>query len=211
MRIVGGQWRGRALRAPRTVRTRPVPDRVKTSIFDRLGAHLAMPGSLPPVSVLDMFAGSGAFGLEALSRGAAHCCFIERARPALSALRANIDALGCAARAVVHAADAMRWEVSCSWGGGYGLVFVDPPYRYLRDEATRAALGRLLSRLAVSEQVQDDGVILFRCEADVDLPNETGPLMVMNDHAYGRMRVRLLQVSRGPSPESSTDGPTDPA
>jgi 16S rRNA (guanine966-N2)-methyltransferase len=180
-------------------------------MFDRLGAHLAMPGSLPPVSVLDMFAGSGAFGLEALSRGAAHCCFVERTRAALAALRANIDALGCAARAVVLAVDALRWEVCCSWEGGYGLVFVDPPYRYLQEEAKRAAVGRLLRRLVISEQVRDDAVILFRCEADVDLPAGTGPVKVMDDQTYGRMRVRLLQVSRGRSLGSSTDGPTDPA
>ncbi|UCG32064.1 MAG: RsmD family RNA methyltransferase [Phycisphaerales bacterium] len=211
MRIVGGQWRGRTLRAPRTERTRPVLDRVKTSIFDRLGAHLAMPGSLPPISVLDMFAGSGAFGLEALSRGAAYCCFIDSAWAALTALRANIDSLGCAARAVVLATDTMRWEVCCPWEGGYGLVFVDPPYRYLRDEAKRAGLGRLLRRLAVSEQVQDDAVILFRCEADVDLPDETGPMKIMDDQKYGRMRIWWLQVSRGCSLGSSANGPTDPA
>lgn len=193
------------------MQTRPILDRVKTSIFDRLGAHLAMPGTLPPVSVLDMFAGSGAFGLEALSRGAAHCCFVERTRAALAALRANIDALGCAARAVVLTADATRWEVCCPWDGGYGLVFVDPPYGYLRDDAKRAALGRLLRRLAVSQHVHDDAVILFRCEADVDLPDETGATRVMDDQSYGRMRVWWLQVSRGRSTGSSSDGPTDPA
>jgi 16S rRNA (guanine966-N2)-methyltransferase len=209
MRIVGGQWRGRVLRAPRTMRTRPVLDRVKTSIFDRLGAHLAMPGSLPPVNVLDMFAGSGAFGLEGLSRGAAHCCFVERARAALTALRFNIDALGCAARSAVLAAEALRWEVCCPWEKGYGLVFVDPPYRYVRDQAKRAALGRLLRRLAASQQVQDDAVILFRCEADVDLPNETGSVKVTDDQTYGRMRVWWLQVSRDCSLGSSSDGPTD--
>lgn len=205
MRIVGGQWRGRHLRAPRTGRTRPVLDRVKTSIFDRLGARLAAPGNLPPVNVLDVFAGSGAFGLEALSRGARHCCFVERSRPALLTLRANVEALSCGPITQVLAVDAMRLEIHCPWDGGYGLCFIDPPYRYLRDDSTRRQLAGLLGRLADSPQVNDSALILFRCESNVDLPLVIGHAAVIDRQSYGRMTVWWWQVSRCSDRGSDSD------
>ncbi len=107
MRVVGGAWRGRALRAPGGRATRPTSDRVREAVFDVLEdlvrrAGTAAPGeSAAAVSgplagrhVLDLFAGSGALGIEALSRGAAHCTFVERDRPALHALRTNLAAVG---------------------------------------------------------------------------------------------------------------------
>lgn len=126
MRIIAGRHRGRTLRAPDGAGTRPTADRVRQALFDMLwhaawGGRLAVQDQL----VLDVFAGTGALGLEALSRGADHCTFIERDRGALAALRANIAACGEDARSAVLAVDATRppaARVPC------GLVFLDPPY-----------------------------------------------------------------------------------
>lgn len=125
MRIVAGAWRGRALSAPPGQATRPTADRVRQALFDRLmHAPWGGRGAIEGVSVLDGFAGTGAMGLEALSRGAARCAFIERDPVALAVLRANVAACGAAARSTVLAADVLRPP----GGAPCGLVFLDPPY-----------------------------------------------------------------------------------
>lgn len=125
MRIVAGAWRGRRLMAPAGMATRPTADRVRQALFDMLlhapwGGRERMEGA----AVLDAFAGTGALGLEALSRGAAHATFMERDRAALAALRANIAACGAEAQARVLDADTTRPPP----GTPCGLVFLDPPY-----------------------------------------------------------------------------------
>ena len=125
MRIVAGAWRGRALAAPPGDATRPTADRVRQALFDRL-THAPWAGRavIEGASVLDAFAGTGALGLEALSRGAAHATFIERDRTALATLRANIAACRAEAQCTVLAADALRPPP----GPPCGLLFLDPPY-----------------------------------------------------------------------------------
>ncbi len=125
MRIVAGAWRGRALAAPAGEVTRPTADRVRQAVFDRL-MHAPWGGRavLEGARVLDGFAGTGAMGLEALSRGAAEAVFIEKDRAALTALRANVAACRGEERCRVIPGDALRPPpgVAC------GLVFLDPPY-----------------------------------------------------------------------------------
>lgn len=125
MRIVAGAWRGKALSAPSGQTTRPTADRVRQALFDRLmHAPWGGRGVVEGAAVLDGFAGTGAMGLEALSRGAARCAFIERDPAALTALRANVAACGAAARCTVLAADVLRPPL----GAPCGLLFLDPPY-----------------------------------------------------------------------------------
>ena len=100
MRIVAGEWRGRRLVAPRGDATRPTADRTREALFSMLTSRL---GSFEDLAVADLFAGSGALGLEALSRGAANCLFVEQDGAALAALRANITALDARDRAAVEA------------------------------------------------------------------------------------------------------------
>ena len=125
MRIIGGVWRGRALAAPAGQTTRPTADRVRQALFDRL-LHSPWAGreAVEGARVLDAFAGTGALGLEALSRGAATSVFIERDRVALAALRANIGACGAGPQCRVVAGDALRPPP----GQGCNLAFLDPPY-----------------------------------------------------------------------------------
>jgi 16S rRNA (guanine(966)-N(2))-methyltransferase RsmD len=120
--VTGGRLRGRRLRAPRGAATRPTADRVRESLFARLG-------DLGGCAVLDLFAGTGALGIEALSRGAVRAVFAERARPALASLEANLAELGLAASARI-----LRGDVRAALGRlaregeRFDLVFLDPPY-----------------------------------------------------------------------------------
>ncbi len=127
MRIIAGAWRGRGLRAPEGGATRPTADRVRQALFDMImHAPWGGPGVLEGTRVLDAFAGTGALGLEALSRGAAEAVFFERDAAALAALRANAGACGAGARAVVLARDVLR-PGPCP-GRACGVAFFDPPY-----------------------------------------------------------------------------------
>jgi 16S rRNA (guanine966-N2)-methyltransferase len=125
MRIVAGAWRGRTLAAPSGGETRPTADRVRQALFDIL-MHAPWAGRsvVENASVLDCFAGTGALGLEALSRGAARSVFVEQSRAALTALRANIAACRAGERSEVLAIDAL----SIPGGERADLVFIDPPY-----------------------------------------------------------------------------------
>ncbi len=141
MRIVAGAYGGRRIVAPPGDTTRPTSDRVREALFSMLGP-------LDDAVVLDLYAGSGALGLEALSRGAARAVFVERDRRALAVLHANVATLGlCAGRAVVRSGDAGRVARDAVAGGeAYDLVFLDPPYRLAVDAgaAVGATLGGLL-------------------------------------------------------------------
>jgi 16S rRNA (guanine966-N2)-methyltransferase len=140
MRVIGGRLGGRRLRAPRGSRTRPTSDRVREALFSLLGG-------VEDARVLDLFAGTGALGIEALSRGARHAVFVERDERALRALRENLDALGVGAQeAEVRGGDAraaLRSARTCS--ETYDLVFIDPPYRRARE--LEAELSDLLAPL----------------------------------------------------------------
>ena len=209
MRIVSGRWRGRPLRAPRTDQTRPLLDRVKTSIFDTLGARLDRPGSLPPLNVLDLFAGSGAFGLEALSRGAARCCFVERGRAALAALRANIETMGCKSDVLIRPVDVFRDSLECPWPSGFALCFVDPPYRYTQQAGLAAQVFSLLERLADSPGVATDALVLFRCKSGVDLEGAVRRTELLDRRTYTHMCLWWLRVCRpaADNQKHETDAP----
>lgn len=120
MRIIAGEWRGRAIEAPAGNATRPTSDRAREGLFSMLASRL---GSFEGLQVSDLFAGTGALGLEALSRGAAHCTFVETDRAAREALRHNIDRLGGTPRSDVRAQGVEHVSLPpCD------LVLMDPPY-----------------------------------------------------------------------------------
>ena len=121
MRIVAGRWRGRTIKAPADDRVRPTADRVREAWMSIV--HPQLPGA----RVVDLFAGSGALGLEALSRGASHCDFVEIATRSRAALRANIDKLGAGDVAHIVRADALKF-VERLEPDAYDIAFADPPY-----------------------------------------------------------------------------------
>jgi 16S rRNA (guanine966-N2)-methyltransferase len=123
MRVVAGRWGGRKLETPGGTATRPTTDKVRLAVFNAL--HSA--GALEGASVADLFAGSGAMGIEALSRGAASCVFVERDSAALRALRLNLERLGARDAARVVASDVLAWVPAMRH---VDLVFADPPYEF---------------------------------------------------------------------------------
>ncbi len=129
LRIIGGEWRGRRIRFPGEGGIRPTPDRVRETLFNWLMARI--PGS----RCLDLFAGSGALGLEALSRGALHATFVERGRENAASLRETAARLA-PGRATVHEADALAWLAGPAQA--FDVVFLDPPFAAgLLADATR--------------------------------------------------------------------------
>jgi 16S rRNA (guanine966-N2)-methyltransferase len=123
MRVVAGSARGRRLQAPAGRSTRPTADRVREAVFNALGSLGAVEGA----SVLDLFAGSGALGIEALSRGAARATFVDSDRRAVEVVRANLETVGLAGRATVVRGDVLSHLVDL---GPVDLALVDPPYAF---------------------------------------------------------------------------------
>lgn len=142
MRIVGGSARGRRLESPRGTTARPTSDRVRESLFNML---FSMDDVVAGATVLDAFAGTGALGLEALSRGASHASFVEQHRDTLSLLRRNIETLGFAPQARVIAGDTMRLAATLA---PVDIAFLDPPYDFDR---WGELLALLRARIAVIE------------------------------------------------------------
>jgi 16S rRNA (guanine966-N2)-methyltransferase len=122
MRVISGEWRGRKLVAPKNDATRPTADRTRETLFSMLASRL---GSFEGLHVADLFAGSGALGIEALSRGAGQCLFAEQDREALDALRSNLSSLGATARADVRAGSVLALGPAKLT---YDLLLIDAPY-----------------------------------------------------------------------------------
>ena len=123
MRVVAGELRGRRIESPKNDATRPTTDKVREAVFNALASL----GEVEGASVLDLFAGTGAMGIEALSRGAAHCTFVERDREALGVLRTNLRTLGLEDRSTVSTGDATSSTLPSH---GASLVIADPPYGF---------------------------------------------------------------------------------
>jgi 16S rRNA (guanine966-N2)-methyltransferase len=171
MRIVGGSLGGRVVRAPAGAATRPTSEKVREAVFAILGP--LEPGD----HVLDLFAGSGAVGIEALSRGAAHATFVDSAKAALGVVRANLAELGVADRATVVAGDAIATAARHRPGRPWRLVFVDPPYR--SDLAARAVLALPVEHLA------PDVTIVIEHDRRNRPPDALGSLLRTDERRYG--------------------------
>jgi 16S rRNA (guanine966-N2)-methyltransferase len=147
MRVIAGEFAGRKLVAPEGTTTRPTTDKVRQALFNSLTSMGVLDGAV----VADLYAGSGALGIEALSRGADRCVFVERDRAALTALRQNIAALGIDDRCQVTSSDVMAWVPAMR---NVDIAFIDPPYAF---DAWQALLGLVDVGLVVAEA--DDPVI----------------------------------------------------
>ena len=140
MRIVGGNHRGRVLKSPQGAATRPTSDRAREAVFNIL-EHAPWAGPLRGARVIDLFAGSGALGFEALSRGAAFCLFVETDEAARGAIRETVDAFGLFGRTRVHRRDATDLGLRPGGDGpAFDLAFLDPPYAKGMGEVALARL-----------------------------------------------------------------------
>lgn len=194
MRIIGGELRRRLLASPPDERTRPMPDRVREALFNTLRGHCE------GASVLDAFAGSGAIGLEALSRGASECVFIEKDRQSAAALRENIEALGVGDRARLVIGDALGHSALARCPRPAHLVFFDPPYPMMEDARQRARVMAQFERLV--GLLDPEGYAVLRTPwpfvqkeregtrasvIDLRVPGAVGP----ETHEYGSMALHL--------------------
>jgi 16S rRNA (guanine966-N2)-methyltransferase len=170
VRVVAGEFKGRRLHAPRGARTRPTADRVREALFSMLG-------DVAGARVLDLYAGSGALGIEALSRGAESAVFVERDRQALAALQRNLDAVG--ADADVRRQDVLRFLAHPE--GTFDLVFCDPPY----DDAPSVA-----APLSVALPAMLDTNARIVTESDKRNPLVL-PLPIVVERAYGDTRIAI--------------------
>ncbi len=174
MRVVAGTFRGRQLVAPHGSATRPTSDRVREALFSVLGA------SVQGARVLDLFAGSGALGIEALSRGAERAVFVDSSQKAISAVRANLEALGIDADVrPIEARAALR--AASTRDEAYDLVFLDPPYRHA------AELGRELSEGLAAVLAPGARVVTEsdrRALLEIDLP-------LADERRYGDTVIRI--------------------
>ncbi|MDB5681812.1 MAG: rRNA ((966)-N(2))-methyltransferase RsmD [Sphingomonas bacterium] len=176
MRIIAGQWRGRAIVAPKGDATRPTADRTREALFSMLVSRV---GSFEGLAVADLFAGSGALGLEALSRGAATCLFVEQDKPALDALRANVAKLG--AKADIRAQSVMALGPAAA---PLDVIMMDPPY------GTGAGVVAL-DRLARLGWVGPATWVSI--ESQRNEPVEVAGFVADADKIYGKARVTLLR------------------
>ena len=181
MRIVAGVWRGRTIEAPRSAATRPTADRVRQALFDML-AHAPWADPWADCTILDGFAGSGALGLEALSRGAARAVFFETDRAALDSLRANIATLGAGRRCIVVAADATDPPRPVTTQGGCSLVFLDPPYG-------RDLIGSTLNALRRTGWIAPNALIVAECAREESHPVAAASLLAERQHGAARISV----------------------
>lgn len=192
MRVIAGTARGVPLRAPRDPGTRPVTDRVKETLFAILGERV------PGARVLDLYAGSGALGIEALSRGAANAAFVERGREALAAVRHNLQRTGLASEASVHGGDVMRYLAGAAPGAPFDLAFLDPPYA---ERAILAPLERLVPLLSPDAAV----VVKHFWRTEVPLPDG---LARWRERRFGETALTFL-VRAAPG-QDKTDGVEEP-
>jgi 16S rRNA (guanine966-N2)-methyltransferase len=187
MRVIGGSWRGRRLDAPAGRSVRPTSDRAREAIFNILahGKHTGGDGSpVPDAQVLDAFAGSGALGIEALSRGAVHATFLDRDPAALAAVERNLTALKGLDRATIRRADCTApppASVPCD------LVFLDPPY----GEGLAAPA---LTALAAAGWIAKDALCIIEQQRDDAFELPEG-FELLSERVYGKAKMLILSYA----------------
>ncbi|HEX8953021.1 MAG TPA: 16S rRNA (guanine(966)-N(2))-methyltransferase RsmD [Polyangia bacterium] len=181
MRIIGGRAGGRTLKAPKGAGTRPTSDKVRQAIF-----NILVSAADPPARVLDLYAGSGALGLEALSRGAGAALFVDADGDACDLVRANAHALGLAAE--VKCSPVVRWLVKEA-GGAFGWIFLDPPY----GSHETGELDKALELVARKGLLDASGVLVAEHEWRHAPEDRYGPLALFDRRRYGQTAVSFYR------------------
>ena len=190
MRVSGGKWRGRNLAAPKTDDVRPTQDRVREALFSMLL------NEVPGCSFLDLFAGSGSVGIEALSRGAARATFVERDPRHLAVLSRNVelvlpDAGERAARVETVRADAYSWISTAARGRRFDVAYCDPPYAMGEERG----YGEMLKALAECDVVRPGGLFVAEMKC-MQEPEESPGWTLCRDRRYGQTRVAVYLRDR---------------
>ena len=183
MRVIAGDWRGRKIVAPKSDATRPTADRTRETLFNMLASRL---GSFEGLSVADLFAGSGALGLEALSRGAAQCLFVEQEPEAVKAIRTNIAAFDARSRCDVQQGSVMTLAPAKS---PYHLILLDPPY-------DTGAGHVALDRMARLGWIGPSSWIALETHRSEEV--QIKPLSIEAERVVGKAKLTLLRLAAAP-------------
>ena len=173
MRVISGTARGRRLREPKDYSVRPTTDKVKESIFN------IVQFDIEGRRVLDLFAGSGQLGIEALSRGAAYCVFVDKAADSLRLVRENLKITGVADRARVTAGDSLAYLAGAE---KFDLIFLDPPYD---TDLLKNAI-RLINKFDI---LKENGIMICESRREQTLPAVSEPYSMLKEYAYGKIKL----------------------
>ncbi len=176
MRVVAGSARGRRLKELQGMETRPTTDKVKESLFNVI--QFDVPGR----KVLDLFGGTGQLGIEALSRGAAHCTFMDQRRDAVNLIRENLKLCRLEENAVVLQGDALSYLASCR--EKFDVIFLDPPYH-------TDLIDRALELVTKIDIISEHGIIVCETMADRQLPPLEAPYEWGKDYRYGQIKLTI--------------------
>jgi 16S rRNA (guanine966-N2)-methyltransferase len=199
MRITGGSLRSRALRAPRGQATRPTSDRVREALFGILTSAHVLEGA----RVLDLYAGTGALALEALSRGADRAVLVESSREALVATRGNVTSLGMEARAQVLACDVRDAARRLARLGPFDVVFADPPWAMVDS----GEAPRVLADMVAASLLTPEALVVLEHAARTPSPDVTG-LTSTQTRRYGDTALTFYKPAILGTPRSDDAGPT---
>ncbi len=182
LRIIGGQWRGRKLDFTPADGLRPTTDRVRETLFNWLAPDIH------GARCLDLFSGSGALGLEALSRGAAHCDFVDTSAPALAQIEHHLHTLDATGRAACHCQSALRFleEESANWD----IIFIDPPFGH-------HLVAPACELLAQTGKLQEGGLVYIETGSREALPQLPPEWILHRDKRAGDVSYRLFVVASG--------------
>jgi 16S rRNA (guanine966-N2)-methyltransferase len=183
MRIVAGKFKGHALAGPSSFSTRPTSDRVRESLFNIL-AHGIEDFEMEGARVMDLFAGTGALGLEALSRGAKFCQFVEESAEARGVIRRNADQLGAIGQCKIWRRDATDLG-PCAPQSPFNLIFVDPPYSKGMGE-------KALQAVVEGSWLSARGILVLE-EAEKAVVGDVSSLTLINSRSYGDTQIRIYR------------------
>jgi 16S rRNA (guanine966-N2)-methyltransferase len=180
LRVIGGRLRGKKLHSVPGCLTRPTANRVRESVFNILA------GEVTGVKVLDLFAGTGILGIEALSRGARYTVFVDQHRQPLSVIRKNINSCGFDAVSRVLGCDlGLDFDWGSTAGGGFQLVFMDPPYN-------RDFVQSTLTRLHASRLLEKDAIVVVEHSPKEPVGEAVSPFVLRDQRKYGKTLVSFL-------------------
>lgn len=178
MRVITGSARGRRLKEPKGLEIRPTTDRVKEAIFSII--QFEVEGR----RVLDLFGGTGQMGIEALSRGAAQCVFVDMRRDAVQMMRENLEHTGLIDRAEIVQSDALAYLERSA--GKFDVMFVNPPYG-------SEIVNKVLQAVARIDKVSENGIIMCENNSDYDWPSVPKPYTLQKEYRYGNVQVAVYR------------------
>ena len=187
LRVIAGSAGGLRLAYPKDVEIRPTADRVREAIFNILGDRVA------DARVLDLFAGTGAFGVEALSRGAAWCLFVERHRGCIAAINDNLRKTNLSDRAEVVCANAFKFPGTREMPLPFDIIFLDPPYRFSQNCEPGSEIAGLLERLGSPDVLAAGGLTVVEHASNAIVPEQLPGLVLLDGRRYGSTGVSFFR------------------